>query len=172
LPDSTQVVTTDFITIYTAELIRHNKANLDVSTNPWEIDLGEVTLLTDYIAKSGMMMQDGKLVPGSASDYGTHSIGVSRDDFTKLAKFITSYETTNHPNLVNAIITLTPISDSTISSAVDGDIFRRVMVYLNRSEFQDSVKSNAGSLTNAVIALLKQVRKDSSKITIYIQSQP
>jgi hypothetical protein len=172
LPDSTQVVTTDFITIYTAELIRHNKVNLDVSTDPWEIDLAEVTLLTDYGAKAGMVMQGGKLVTGTASDYGTSSIGDTRSDFTKLAKFITTYETTHHPNLVNAIMTLTPISDPTISLAVDGDVFRRVMVYLNRSEFQDSVKSNAGPLTSAVIALLKQVRKDSSKITTYIQSQP
>ena len=172
LPDSTQVVTTDFITIYTAELIRHNKVNLEVSKDPWEIDLAEVTLLTDYGAKSGMVMQGGKLVTGTASDYGTSSIGDTRSDFTKLAKLITTYETSNHPTLVNAILTLTPISDPTISSAVDGDVFRRVMVYLNRAEFQDSVKSNAGPLTSAVISLLKQVRKDSSKITTYIQSQP
>ncbi len=42
----------------------------------------------------------------------------------------------------------------------------------NRAEFQSDVKSNAGPLTKAVIALLKQMRKDSTKITTHIQSQP
>ena len=66
LPASGQVVATDFLAIYTAELDRHVMVNLVPATHPWEIDLGEVTFLTSYGAASGMVMKGGALVPGTA----------------------------------------------------------------------------------------------------------
>jgi hypothetical protein len=172
LSSSGQVVGTDFLTIYTAELIRHNMVNLDVATDPWEIDLGEVTLLTDYGAAAGMVMVNGKLILGTANVYGTKAIGETRKDFTNLAKQITSFENTNHPDLISTLNNLTPIQDQTIAASVSGDVFRRILVYLNRPEFQQSVQSNSASIIDATTAVLNQARADSSQITAYIQAHP
>lgn len=174
-----QVTATDFMTIYTAELDRHVMVNLVPATHPWEIDLGEVTFLTSYGAASGMIMKNGALVAGTAVAYfavGTSGsgIGETRKDFTKLAAGITSFEsqTSQHPDLVNAIVNLTPITDPKILSAVKGDVIRRVLVYLNRSEFQSNVHSHASELVTATVAFLKQINADNAQITQYIHSHP
>jgi len=166
-----QVVSTDFLTIYTAELIRHNMVNLDVNKDPWEVDIGEVTFLTDYGAASGMVMVDGKLIPGEANVYGLKAIGDARKDFTSLAKQITSFENANHPDLVAAVESLTPIPDQTIAGAVNGDVFRRLFVYLNRPEYQNDIQVNSTRILDAMDALLNQVRADNSQITAYIQAR-
>lgn len=179
LPTAGQVTATDFLAIYTAELDRHVMVNLAPATHPWEIDLGEVTLLTSYGAPSGMVMKGGALVPGTAVAYyavGTagSGIGETRKDFVKLATKITTFESDphQHPELVNAIVTLTPISDQNILSAVRGDIFRRFLVYLNRPEFQSILQSHSNDLVNAMVALLNQINADNSQITQYIQTNP
>ena len=174
-----QVVATDFLAIYTAELDRHVMVNLAPATHPWEIDLAEVTFLTSYGAPSGMVMKNGALVPGTAVAYyavGTSGsgIGETRKDFVKLATRITSFESNSahHPELVNAIVTLTPIQDPKILSAVKGDVFRRFLVYLNRSEFQSAAQAHSADLVSAVGALLKQINVDNTQITAYIKSHP
>jgi hypothetical protein len=179
LPAPAQVTATDFLAIYTAELDRHLMVNLVPSTHPWEIDLGEVTFLTSYGAPSGMVMKNGSLVPGTAVAYfavGTSGsgIGETRKDFVKLATHITAFESgaQHHPELVNALVNLTPISDQKILSQVNGDVMRRYLVYLNRSEFQSNVQSHASDLVNAMVAFLKQINADNSQITQFIQSNP
>jgi hypothetical protein len=174
-----QVTATDFLAIYTAELNRHVMVNLVPSTHPWEIDLAEVTFLTSYGAPSGMVMKNGSLVPGTAVAYyavGTSGsgIGETRKDFVKLATRITTFESDpqHHPELVKAIVNLTPISDQKILSQVSGDVLRRYLVYLNRSEFQANVQSHSSDLVNAMVAFLKQINTDNSQITQYIQSNP
>lgn len=174
-----QVTATDFLAIYTAELNRHVMVNLVPSTHPWEIDLAEVTFLTSYGAPSGMVMKNGSLVPGTAVAYyavGTSGsgIGETRKDFVKLATRITTFESDpqHHPELVKAIVNLTPISDQKILSQVSGDVLRRYLVYLNRSEFQANVQSHSSDLVNAMVAFLKQINADNSQITQYIQSNP
>jgi len=179
LPANAQVVGTDFVTIYTAESNRHVMVNLVPNQHPWEIDLAEVTFLTSYGAASGMVMQKGKLVPGTATAYfgvGTtgSGIGETRADFTKLSKRITTFESEakNHPDLVNAIITLTPIQDKKILSAVNGDVIRRFLIYLNRPEFQSDIQKHPSDFTNAMAAFLKQINADNAQITQYIQNNP
>lgn len=179
LPASGQVVATDFLAIYTAELDRHVMVNLVPATHPWEIDLAEVTFLTSYGAASGMVMKSGALVPGTAVAYfgvGTNGsgIGETRTDFEKLAKKITTFESDphQHPDLVNAIVTLTPIQDKKILAAVKGDVFRRFLVYLNRPEFQSNLQSHASDFVTAMVALLKQINADNAQITQYIQNNP
>jgi hypothetical protein len=179
LPGPGQVTATDFLAIYTAELDRHAMVNLVPSTHPWEIDLAEVTFLTSYGAPSGMVMKNGSLVPGTAVAYfavgaNGSGIGETRKDFVKLATQITTYESDaqHHPELVNAIVNLTPISDQKILSQVKGDVMRRYLVYLNRSEFQSSVQSHSGDLVNAMVRFLKQINSDNSQITQYIHSNP
>jgi hypothetical protein len=174
-----QVTATDFLAIYTAELDRHVMVNLVPSTHSWEIDLAEVTFLTSYGAPSGMVMKSGSLVPGTAVAYfavGTSGsgIGETRKDFVKLATQITTFESDaqHHPELVNAIVNLTPISDQKILSQIKGDVIRRYLVYLNRSEFQSNVQSHSSDLVNAMVAFLKQINADNSQITQQIHSNP
>lgn len=179
LPAAGQVTATDFLTIYTAELDRHVMVNLVPATHPWEIDLAEVTFLTSYGAASGMVMKNGSLVTGTAVAYygvGTagSGIGETRKDFVQLATQITTFESgaQGHPALVNAVMNLTPISDSTILSQVKGDVFRRYLVYLNRPEFQSSIQGHSSDFVTAMVALLKQINADNAQITHYIQSNP
>jgi hypothetical protein len=179
LPTGGQVVATDFLTIYTAELNRHVMVNLDPKQHPWEIDLAEVTFLNSYGAPSGMVMQKGALVPGTATAYyavGTKGsgIGETRADFVKLATRITQYEQdpNHHPELVNALVKLTPILDEKILSTVRGDVLRRSLVYLNRPEFQSDVQKHPDDLRNAMVAFLKQINADNAQITQYVQSNP
>ncbi len=179
LPPAGQVVATDFLAIYNAELDRHVMVNLAPATHPWEIDLAEVTFLTSYGAPSGMVMKGGALVPGTAVDYfavGTagSGIGETRKNFVKLATRITAFESDphHHPEMVNAIVTLTPIQDKKILAAVKGDVFRRFLVYLNRPEFQSNVQSHSTDFTNAMVAFLKQINADNAQITQYVQTHP
>jgi len=174
-----QVTATDFMTIYTAELDRHIMVNLVPATHPWEMDLAEVTFLTSYGAASGLVMKNGSLVPGTAVAYygvGTagSGIGETRKDFVKLATRITSFENqpSQHPTLVNAIVNLTPITDQTILSAVNGDVIRRFLVYINRPEFASDVQTHSSDLVNAMVAFLKQINVDNAQITQYIHSHP
>jgi hypothetical protein len=169
LPDAGQIVATDFLTIYTAELIRHNMVNLDMNKDPWEVDLGEITLLANYCAPAGMIMESGKLVPGAINTYGYGAIGDHRKDFTNLAKNIESFERAKHPNLITAVETLTPISNQKIANSVSGDVFRRLLVYANLPAAQTELQQNATSLVSAINNLLDQVRLDRNEITSSIQ---
>jgi hypothetical protein len=171
LPNSGQVAATDFLTIYTAELIRHNMVNLDMSKDPWEVDLGEVTLLANYCAPAGMVMVNGKLISGSTSVYGTSAIGEHRKDFTALARQIEAFERSTHPNLISAVEKLTPIPDQATANSVSGDVFRRLLVYVNLPGTQMGLQQNATRLVSAMTDLLKHVRIDSSQITSSIQTK-
>lgn len=179
LPGAGQVTATDFVTIYTAELERHVMVNLDPSQHPWEIDLAEVTLLTAYGSPSGMIMQGGSLVPGTAVSYfakgATGSgIGDTRKDFVKLARKITAFESDphHHPELVTAIANLTPIQNKTTLAQVKADVIRRYLVFLNRPESQGSIQGHSADFVNAMVAFLKQVNADHAQITQYIHDNP
>jgi hypothetical protein len=170
-----QVVGTDFFTIYTAELLRHLMVGLAVGKSPWEIDLAEVTILSSYGAASGKVMKNGKLVSGDATAYygvgaSGSGIGDTRSDFTALAKKITAFEngSGNHPEIVARLVALTPIQDASILAQVNGDIFRRYLVYLNRLEYQSDVQAHGPELAAAMASLLMQIKGDQGEITSFI----
>ena len=163
-----QIVLTDFLSVYTAESMRHNMVNLDPSNSAWEVDLAEVTLLGAYVAVSGMVMDQGKLTAGALTAYyNGHSIGTHEADFTKLGKLITAYVTKHHKSMITNINSLTPVKGK-VSTAVKGDVFRRVMVYLNRTENETGAQSNAAAITTAMTQLLTQIQTDQSDITKYV----
>lgn len=175
LSSPAQVVGTDFLTVYTAELIRNNMMQLNPAKDPWQIDIGEVTLLGAYGATSGLGMVNGKLVKGGDTVYGVKSIGEQQADFTHLGKLITSFETSKHPDLVTTVQNLTPVPAASLGSPGKpgtGDLFWQALVYLNRPEFVTDVHNNAAAITAAMTALLMQVRSDSAQITAYVQAQP
>ena len=96
-------------------------------------------------------MKGGMLVPGTAVDYfatgATGSgIGDTPKDFVKLARRITAFESDphGHPELVAAIVKLTPIQDQTTLAQVKADVIRRSLVYLNRPESQGSIQGHSG----------------------------
>jgi len=62
LPLDVQVLITDFMTIYTAELDRNNMAKLSPDKWAWQSDLAELTMLAAYGGASGMAVENGKLV--------------------------------------------------------------------------------------------------------------
>jgi hypothetical protein len=120
-------------------------------------------------------MKGGKLINGPARSYyarGTSGSGIgnTRPDFTKLAIGITNFELQpgGHPALVNALIALTPMSQSHMN-ATHGDVFRRVLLFLNRTEYENMASTNAAAITTAMVSLLKQVRADQADITAFLE---
>ena len=176
LSPSAQAVALDFMTVYTAELERHDMQGLPPVGHAWEIDLGEVTFLAAYVAAAGEVVKNSKLVPGHMTDFygqstgGGGGIGNTRDDFEALARGITAFESQpgKDPELVAAIEALTPLPDQAQSASVAGDIFRRVLLYMNCPEYEASVEANAQSLTTLVLSFLQRVRADQSAITAYL----
>ena len=172
LTSTGQVVLTDFIGIYTAELMRHDMVGLVVTNDPWELDIGEVTLLSSYITASGMVIQDGKLVADEPKAYShAGSIGTHIADFTKLARLITSYEkltSSHHKATITSLNALTPVKTKLNKATVKGDIFRQTLVYLDQPQFEIGVQINASEITSAMALLLSQIRTDQSNITAYV----
>jgi hypothetical protein len=166
-----QIVLTDFLGIYTAESIRHNMVNLDPTNAAWEVDVAEVTLVGAYVAASGMVLDGGKLTNGTLTAYyNGHSIGTHEADFIKLATLITAYENagSHHKAMITGLTKLTPIKSKPIAKAVKGDVFRRVLVYLNRTEFASDAQGHAAAITAAMVQLLNQIRADQGDLTQYI----
>lgn len=177
LDSSAQTALIDFVAVYTAELDRHVMVKLVPSKDPWEIDIAEVTLLSSYGSAAKMVMKNGSLVAGSATAYygtGTSGggIGETRTDFMKLGTAITTYESlpSNHPDLVNTLTGLTPISNKTLLGELKGDLFRRFLVYLNDPANQAAIEMHPNDTSAAMAAFLKQIRTDQSAITAYVKS--
>jgi hypothetical protein len=51
---------------------------------------------------------------------------------------------------------------------VKGDIFRRVLVYLDQPQFESGVTSNAAAITTAMVQLENQIKTDQAAITAYV----
>lgn len=166
-----QAVVTNFMTIYTAELDRNHMADLSPTQWAWQIDLAQVTLLTAYGGASGMAVKDGELVQCSALAYDwRHGIG-PRASFVQLSRLIGDYMVANHPNLVFDVIALTPLTDVEVVSVVEGDVLRRALTFLNRPESLAAATANAELLSEAMVALLQQVRSDSDDITAFLETR-
>jgi hypothetical protein len=171
LPLDTQALVTDFMTIYTAELDRNNMAGLSPDTWAWQSDLAELTVLAAYGGASGMAMKDGKLIRCSSFAYDWEHGITDRSQFMRLGSLITAYEIANNPKLVYDVIALTPLTDPGILAFVGGDVFRRVLAFLNRPENQETAQANAAPLTAAMVALLKQVRSDQAASTEFVKTR-
>jgi hypothetical protein len=171
LPSDTQRLIADFMTIYTAELDRNNMAELSPDTWPWQSDLAELTLIAAYGGASGMAMKDGELIRCSTFAYTwTHGMK-DRSELMRVGSFITEYERSKNPQLVYDVIALTPLTDREVVASVGTDLFRRVLIFLNRPETMETAQANAVALTSAMVALLKQVRSDQASITDFIKAE-
>lgn len=167
-----QAAMADFLAVYVAELERHEMAGLGTRA-PWGVDLAEVTLLSGYVAAANMTMKGGKFVPGGSEAWADKgSIGNVKAEFTRLGKLITAYllDPFNAPQLVDRIVDLTPIADADLTYDVDGDIFRRILVYLNMRATQEDAQANAAELTEATLALLQHITDQQAGITAFIKA--
>jgi hypothetical protein len=174
-PDA-QATITDFFAVYTAELDRHIMVDLNPSTDPWEIDIAEVTFLQAYGSQSGMVIKNGAFIRGTARDYYASGnsgggIGETRKAFTKLGQYISAFEAQagHHSEMINKIIALTPISDQNLAATLQGDIFRRFLVYINTKGIQSDISRHPQDYIDAVAAFLIQIREDQALITDYIK---
>ncbi|WP_394845510.1 hypothetical protein LZC95_51820 [Pendulispora brunnea] len=160
LSDEGQTVATDFLAIYTAELDRHLMSALD--QHPWENDLAEVTMLSAYGTKSGMVRVNGQLTRGKPARYfgighSGSGIGITRRDRMALQKAVTHAERELHPEVVEKL--------EAILGNRDGDVIHGVMLYLNDRNTQRDVHRNRDALVEAVMTFLTRIRDDASAIT-------
>jgi len=165
-----QVIVSDFLATYTAELERHQMLDMGL-TSPWEIDYAQVTLLADYTSLSHMVMKGSDFVPGEAEEYARGSIGNFKKQFTRISRIITTFlaSPTGSPQLVDRLTELTPISDAALSSEVRGDVFRRVLFFLNNDPSAASAQRNGAAIREAMLQLLAAIRARHVEITAYAQ---
>ncbi|TIL65615.1 hypothetical protein [Mesorhizobium sp.] len=166
-----QAVITDLMTVYTAELERNEMKDLSPTVAAWQTDLAEVTLLASYGGISGMVMKEGQLVSGPSNEYySSGGIGTTRPEFMRLGRLITKFMEKQHPEIIFQISALTPIEDPEVLMAIDGDIFRRALIFLNRRETTSKAQENAGQLRDAVLELLVLCRTQHAGITTFVKA--
>jgi hypothetical protein len=168
LTPACQAAATDYLAIYTAELDRHVMVKLNPWRHPWENDLTEATFMSLFSAKTGLLMQAGKLASGRLKNYWEPSqisnrsgIGINRKDRRNLQRKVSSFLRRNHKNLTSKV-------DQIIGRRRDGDLFRGLMEHLNNYRTQKNISRNSDSLREAFVDLLMQVKFDSNKITAYV----
>jgi hypothetical protein len=157
-----QTVATDFFAIYTAELDRHIMAHLQL--HPWENDLAEVTLLSAYGTRVGMIHKNGRLVRGKPKDYfgvgpGGSGIGETRRDRRALQVKLTQSLRKLHPEVVTQLEKLIGAKRGS------ADVFRGFMEYLNNTATQSKVKRDATKLSDSVEAIVEQLSGDADELT-------
>lgn len=173
LTDDGQSVATDFVTVYTAESLRHLMVNLSPKTSVWEWDLAATTMVSIFNVESGYMMKaadpanpnkDISLVKASLRDHWTlnpetrrSGIGKTKKARQMLSRAITAYEVKKNPELVKAIASI-------VGSDAHRDAIQATVEYLSNTKTPDSLGSNADRLTSAVVEFLMQVKKDSKAI--------
>lgn len=160
LTSDAETTATDFFAIYTAELDRNIMTGL--KQHPWQNDLAEVTLLSAFGTKAGLVEKNGEIVEGHPTDYfgvgpGGSGIGETRRDRRKLQIAVTKAEKALHPKVVFEVETL--LGDT------QGDVFHALMVYLNEPKKERNVHVNARNLINAVSKFVMQTREDADEIT-------
>lgn len=162
-----QTVSTDFFAIYTAELDRNMMTGL--KQHPWENDLAEVTLLSAYGNRAGMIEKSGQFVEGSVTDYfgvgqTGSGIGETRKDRTALQLLVSNAERKLHPSLMNEI-------DQLIGTKPNQDVIHGLMVYLNNPKNQSSIHQNADRLVKTMLNFLSNIHSDDTSITQSIKNE-
>jgi hypothetical protein len=161
LSEAGQIVATDFVAIYTAELDRHLMVNLDPKTHPWEIDLAAATFVSIFDAQSGLLMKNGALVEGSIKDWWAKGqvgsgIGETRRDRLALQQLIAKSEASSDE--AGAIAQL-------IGASADADLIQGVLLYLNSSNAPADMTGGQGEqLTAQLRSYLVNVQSHAGQI--------
>jgi hypothetical protein len=155
-----QIVATDFIAIYTAELDRHLMVNLDPHKHPWEIDLAAATFVSVFSVESGKIMKDGALSDSSIKDWWAKGkvgsgIGETRRDRIKLQKAIAEIE--NNSQATAAM--------KAKLNTTDNDVIQVMLEYLASDKAPDDMSNGEGDeLTKIMKDYLLTIKSDSQNI--------
>ena len=162
---------TDFISIYTAELIRGVMVNF--KTAPWAEDLAQVVFLASYVNNSKMLFKNGQFIEGTVDNFYAvgkkgSGIGEARHDFRQLSRYLTSYMQKNHRKLTDQ---LTTMMDATGLSNNDYqmDLIRQCAQFMTKSHNIPALKHYKKDFNKCFQEFLAITAQENYEITQYIQ---
>lgn len=162
-----QTLLTDFVTVYTAELYRH--INSDLKRHDWENALAELTFVSAYSDKAGLVQKDGEIVKGTPSDWryvGEQGSGIGGKSGIERRSFQRKVCKAARDLRIKALEDIDSVTGR------QADCFRGIMVTLNNYGTQAKVRANAKKLTTAVVRFLGEIREKSDAITAKIPGTP
>lgn len=166
-----QAVISDFLTVYTAEAVRHLMVNLKDGVHPWEIDLAAVTLVSSISVKLGKVVVGGKLVDSDIGAWFAPSpnnvaggpqrsgIGITRKDRKKFQAAIHNYEMST-PDGKALIAKIQAIIGTQYNK---NDVIQGVFEYLSNVYTPDRLVK-AGELADLVAEFAEEAREDADEI--------
>ena len=167
-----QLVLSDFLTVYTAEAVRHLMVNLKHGSHPWEIDLAAVTFVSTVSAKLDQVVTGGVLVTGDLGGWFAPSpnnvaggpqrsgIGITRRDRIKFQKVIHTYEMTTPDGeaLINKIQTIIGKKEN------KSDVIQGVFEYLSNPATPKTMGADAQILAEDVAQFAEMAKDDAQEI--------
>lgn len=168
-----QLVLGDFLTVYTAEAVRHLMVNLQQGKHPWEIDLAAVTFVSAVSAKLDQVVVGGVLTQGDLGRWFAPSpnnvaggpqrsgIGITRKDRKIFQKAIHAYEMTT-PDGKALIAKIQGIIGTTRNR---DDVIQGVFEYLSNVGTPRSMGAQAAVLADSMAKLAEMARDDAAQIT-------
>lgn len=168
-----QLVLGDFLTVYTAEAVRHLMVNLQQGKHPWEIDLAAVTFVSAVSAKLDQVVVGGVLTQGDLGRWFAPSpnnvaggpqrsgIGITRKDRKIFQKAIHAYEMTT-PDGKALIAKIQGIIGTTRNR---DDVIQGVFEYLSNVGTPRSMGAQAAVLADSMAKLAEMARDDAAQIS-------
>jgi hypothetical protein len=172
LSNAGQAVLADYLTVYTAEAVRHQMVDLKDGQHPWEIDLSAVTVASSLSVEIGKIVTDGQLVNGDIGGWFAPSpnnkpggpqrsgIGITRRDRIKFTKAIHAFEqgTPDGRELIKKI-------QAIIGSQQNGDdVIQGVFEFLSNRNTPNSLGADATKLADLVAEFIEVARHDADDI--------
>ena len=167
-----QLVLGDFLTVYTAEAVRHMMVNLQPGNHPWEIDLAAVTFVSAVSAKLDQVVVGGTLTDGDLGRWFAPSpnnvaggpqrsgIGITRKDRKIFQKAIHAYEMTTPDG--KALIA--KIQGIVGAGYYRDDVIQAVFEYLSNTKTPRSMGPQAVELADSMAKFVEMARDDAAQI--------
>lgn len=167
-----QAVLGDFLTVYTAEAVRHLMVNLKDGQHPWEIDLAAVTVVSSVSAKTGKVVSGGQVVeddlgawfapsPNNKPDGPQRSgIGITRRDRVKLQQAIHKFEM-GTPDGAELIKKIQGIIGSQYNK---DDVIQGVFEFLSNPYTPTSLGAKAPQLADLMSKFVELAHEDAHEI--------
>lgn len=167
-----QLVLGDFLTVYTAEAVRHLMVNLQPGMHPWEIDLAAVTFVSTVSSQIGQVVTDGSLVNADLGAWFAPSknnveggpqrsgIGITRKDRKKFQQNIHAYEMTTKDGkeIIGKIQAIVG------TKYYKNDAIQAVFEYLSSAYTPRTMGPKAVELANLMAQYAEMIRGDAQQI--------
>lgn len=168
-----QALLSDFLTVYTAEAVRHIMVDLKDGLHPWEIDLAAVTAVCSMSVKTGKVIQGGLIKDAEIGEWFAPSpnnvvggpqrsgIGITRRDRVKLQLAIYKYEmTTNDGREV-----ISKIQQIIGTKFNQKDVIQGVFEFLSNNSTPEKLgAAKASELADLFAQLVEMTRDDAEEI--------